>query len=98
MQIMAGQIIALTTGEYSDYGLRDHVRCIRAFESDEIIAEFKETNEYLVPPSWAPEDEPTAYGADDRFIAWLIRLGFIEPLDDDAVVEWHIGSYGRLGD
>jgi hypothetical protein len=97
MEIKKGQLIAITSGEYSDYCLRDHMRALVDFDSTAKIQEFKDTGDYLAVPSWGkPGAAPEIYGADDRFIAWAVKQGLIEPLEPDAVVEWHIGSYGRL--
>ena len=95
MKIKAGQIICITTGEYSDYGIRDHLRAIRGFDSSELIEDFKGTEFYRAADYEG--DDADEYGSDSRFLAWLIRQGIVEPLDANEVVELHIGSYGRLG-
>lgn len=97
MQIKSGQIVAITKGEYSDYCLGDHMRALKDFDSDGEIERFKRDGNYLAVPEWDKSGEPDAYGSDERFLAWLIREGFLEPLPDEVVVELWIGSYGQLG-
>lgn len=96
MKITKGQIVAITNGEYSDYCLRDHLRALKDFDSGEEIKRFKETGPYLEPPSWNPKGEPEEYESDERFLAWTIREGLMEPLDDGAVTELWIGAYGLI--
>lgn len=96
VDIKKGQLIALITGEYSDYKLSDHVRALKDFNSGNEITRFMETGDYLVVPEWSTDNEPYSIGAEDRFIAWAIREKLIEPLEADEVIEWYIGSYGRL--
>lgn len=96
MKITKGQIIAITTGEYSDYCLRDHVRALRDFDAADEATRFKKEGDYKVSPEWSFDGEPDAYGSDDRFLAWAIRQQLIEPLQPGQVVELHISDYGRL--
>ncbi|MBR8147029.1 hypothetical protein [Burkholderia vietnamiensis] len=86
MKIRKLQIIAFTNGEYSDYCLRDHMRALSDFDTADKIAEFKATAECQAANSWEQ---------DDVFMAWLVKTGVVEPLGD-AVIEWHVGSYGAL--
>lgn len=96
MKISAGQLIAITNGEYSDYCLRDHVRALKDFDAAREAERFKVEGDYLAPPEWDKNGEPAHYGSDERFIAWMIREGLIEPLDADTVVELWVGAYGEL--
>lgn len=41
MKVAKGQLIALTSGEYSDYCLDGHMRAVRDFDSDEMFAAYK---------------------------------------------------------
>lgn len=86
MKIQKGQIIAFTTGEYSDYCLRDHMRALCDFETADKIAEFKATEECRTANCWE---------LDCVFMAWLVKTGVVEPSGDE-VIEWHVGSYGAL--
>ena len=92
MKIKAGQLVAFTNGEYSDYCLRDHMRALVDIDSTELVERFKQET----GPSnrkWSTgEDRP---GYDDVvFMAWLIRAGVFEPVDD--VLEWNTGGYGNF--
>lgn len=98
MKITKGQIVWVTTGEYSDYGVRDHMRALRDFDNTEEIARFKEEGDYLAVPARGISKKPTIDGADDRYLAWCIREGIMAPMGADEAVELHIGSYGGLGD
>jgi hypothetical protein len=86
MKINKGQIIAITTGEYSDYCLHGHMKALLDFETKLIARDYLKLN------------PPTDYDWDahDKFIAWLISEGFVEPLDESCVIEFYIGSYNRL--
>lgn len=89
MKIKQGQLLAITSGVYSDYTLRDHVRALRDFDTANEISRFLETGDYL-------DSENSAFDSDNRFIAWAIREGLISPLYNGEVIEWHIGAYGEL--
>ena len=96
MKIKQGQILAITTGVYSDYTLRDHVRALRDFDTASEVGRFVKEGDYIAPPDWDENGEPSIYGSETRFIAWAIREGLIEPLSKNEVIEWHIGSYEQL--
>lgn len=96
MKLTKGQFLTITTGEYSDYGIRDYVRVLRDFDTAEVAKLFKETGPYLDVIEWAPNDDPSSYGSDDRFQAWAIREGYFAPVEAGEVAEWHIGSYGHF--
>lgn len=83
--IRKGQIVAITSGDYSDYCLLDHVRALRDFEPVAEAERFK------------PTSLRTDYRDEDAdYLAWLIRETIVEPLPVGEVVELHIGSYGCL--
>lgn len=86
MQILKNQIVAITTGEYSDYCLRDHLRALKDFDTAAEISRFKKQDTAIVDD----------YGDQDRFLAWAIREGLMSPLDDASVVEFWIGAYGDV--
>ena len=90
MKINKGQIVAITSGEYSDYCLQEHWLAGRDFDVEQELARFKKTGPYRLPPDSDLE------GSDDRFIAWAVREELLVPLEDNAVVELWIGAYGRL--
>lgn len=86
MKISKGQIVAITTGEYSDYCLRDHMRALQDFETGEEMTRFKCETDGKYPSEQA------------GFLAWTIREGILEPIESSEVVEFHIGNYGGLSD
>ena len=90
MKINKGQIVAITSGEYSDYCLQGHWLAGRDFDVEQELARFKKTEFYRPPP------EHYFDGSDDRFIAWAVREELLVPLENNAVVELWIGAYGRL--
>ena len=96
--IKKGQIVAISTGEYSDYSVREYVRALRDIDRDAEAKRFKETGPFLAPPTWDEKGDPDEYGSDDRFIAWAIKEGMWEPLEAELLTEWWIGAYGRFGD
>lgn len=93
MKIKKGQIVAITSGDYSDYCLRDHMRALRDFDPREEVERFKREGDYLV----RQRGEQTNYGAEERFMAWMTREELLEPMDPETVVELYIGGdYGEL--
>lgn len=88
MKIKKGQIVAITSGEYSDYCLRGHMRALRDFDAHEEMERFKREGDYLVQQrGWGM----TPHGAEERFMAWMTREGLLAPMDDETVVELYIG-------
>lgn len=96
MEIKKGQFLVITTGEYSDFGIREYVRAMRDFDTKEVSDAFRSSGPYKEVLEWAVDDEPSTYGSDDRFMAWAIREGYFAPVDAAEVQEWHIGSYGHF--
>lgn len=93
MKIKKGQIVAITSGEFSDYCLRDHMRALRDFDPREEVERFKREGDYLVQQhGWGTHQ----HGAEERFMAWMTREGLLAPMDDETVVELYIGDYGEL--
>jgi hypothetical protein len=84
MKITQGQIVAITSGEYSDYCLRDHMRALKDFDAKVEADRFREA-----------VDVPGHEGQ-VRFLSWTITEGLMETLDDASVVELHIGCWGEL--
>jgi len=97
----AGELINLTTGEYSDYCLRGTVKVLKDFDSLEAVTNFVSLYPTLKPIHRYRSKEVVEYrdtssylgiGHDD-FIAWLNREGYIE---DTPMQEWHVGSYSSI--
>jgi hypothetical protein len=80
--IKAGTLLALETGEYSDYGVEGFYRVLKDFDGKELM------RQYLAEH---PEQAEAYSGHTYEFSAWLSKSGFIEDID---YLRWHIGSYG----
>lgn len=80
----AGTVIALATGEYSDFGYIGHVKALGELDVPALMQEYRD--QYEPKDEW---DEADPHG----FLGWLISTGKVEAFDCQ---ECHIGSYGRL--
>lgn len=80
-----GFIFALTEGEYSDYRINGFVKVLKLFSPYKLIETYKETPGY----------DRYEFGQAQAFVAWMIREGYIEPVDDQ-IGTWYLGSYGEL--
>ena len=87
MEIKKGQLIAIASGEYSDYYIRDYLRALVDIDTHEVMRLFKSIP---LPKGAKP------YGRQDDFLAWLQAERIVEPSETNEVIEWHIGSYGEL--
>jgi hypothetical protein len=86
IEIPAGKLFIVSTGEYSDYSVSGLFRAKAELKPDDLL------EEYLTQH---PE-ERDGYNADfDRFVAWLTGRGLIEGVEH---AEWHLGSYGNWGE
>ncbi len=84
LKFKAGEVVVLTSGQYSDYGLTGFVVAIADFDmSDEAIL-------YALDSRSKYDD----YGFDkfdyDEFVAWLIKKELVIPV---KYREIHLGSY-----
>lgn len=84
MIIQAGQLVLLSSGEYSDYGVLAIAKSLKDFDTNEETINFLEE---LKIHSGHDHD------IEFRFMAWLHKKGFIE---DVPYREVHLGSYGRI--
>lgn len=81
--ILKDQLIILSEGAYSDYGV---ITIGKAIEDIDIKTL---TNEYL---EIHPEQKEEYHFSEDKFVKWLvIDKGLIEEL---PYVEWHVADYG----
>lgn len=80
----AGTVIALETGEYSDFGYIGHVVTTRECDFPALAAQYKD--EFVAKDEW---DEADPGG----FVGWLTIHQHVFPA---TVSTLHIGSYGRL--
>lgn len=78
MIIKKGTIVAITSGEYSDYCLDGHVIALKDFDPQEQAREFKENNVIQ------------EYRDRSAFLAYLIINGFVDPTS--KVVELWLGN------
>ena len=98
MEVKQGQTVAITTGEYSDYCLEAHYTALKDFDTQAVTHQFLKERKAWMLLKQIPEDDYTHDDYDpnlhDHFLAWLTNSGYVDIHDN--VVEWHIGSYGRL--
>jgi hypothetical protein len=81
-----GETYVLTTGEYSDYGIRAIVTALREFDFDAAIAAYKAT----LPEHTCHYDERNG------LIDYLLAQGLVAFAE--TVSELHVGDYGPLLD
>lgn len=84
MKVDAGEILAFSEGEYSDYGYRGHVVAIKDFDLGQMMRQH--ISERI--EQYAEEYSPT-----DGFETFLVASGVVVPL---TCREVHIGSYGNV--
>ncbi len=94
-----GSLIAVTSGEYSDYCLMGHMRVLRPFSQNEVVAEFKARGPWKVKgyppvPTTADDEDGEDWDCHDRFLAWLVSEGYAEPVE--SVQTMYIGAYSHL--
>ena len=82
MEIKRGEILALTTGEYSDYQLFTLVEAIQDFDINELKEKYLEENPNQCDPHWF---------TDAQFVKWIIiNAKVVKELD---YREWYLGSH-----
>ena len=80
MKHKKGEFLRLSSGDYSDYGIRLVCRVLKEFDEHEVYDNYG--------------GEKGDYEFDtDEFIAYLIKEGFIEEID---YTEWNCESYGKI--
>ena len=84
MKILKGQLILISTGEYSDYGILDTFQVLRDFDTKEVIGYY-----FTKYPLQSEQYEFD----DDIFILWLISEQLVVELE---TVEWKISSYSTV--
>lgn len=90
MKVTKGMVLAVTQGEYSDYYLKAHLRVLKDFDTEEVIAQYKQENP-------KPDDGWLDGSWDqDEFLAWCQKQELTEDVPEAEVQEWHIGSHGDL--
>ncbi len=78
-----GELVIISTGEYSDYSLQGLFKIMAPFEFEAKKTEFLNKFPELVE----------SYSALDKFLPWLVAEGLIE---DHSFTEWHLGSYSTI--
>lgn len=81
--IPAGALFTITAGEYNEYNAKGVFRALREIPTAELLATYLREH--------AAEMEPHSFD-DSRFLAWVARQGYLEPLES---FEWHLSDYGR---
>lgn len=85
MKVSKGEILMVTTGEYSDYGVQSLVVALADFDINEL------REEYL---SEFP-DQTERYSADFyKFNNWLVNEKKI--VEEVKHREWHLGDYSSF--
>jgi uncharacterized damage-inducible protein DinB len=101
MTIRAGTLLCFSSGAYSDYGYKGHFVALEDITRERMhelgkIAKAKEADIEAAQDAWtreSGEEYPTSAGAQEGFIAEMIRAGLLVSI---TVTEIHIGSYGEL--
>ena len=78
-----GEVVIVTTGEYSDYSMGASFRVLKKVNLDDEHQKFE--------LSLLGEDRDE-WNDHTRFTAWLVSQGCVEEF---KTVEFHMGSYGR---
>lgn len=81
--IAAGSLFVITTGEYSDYTISGVFRALKEIDTEQLLAEWFETN---------PKQKGLGYFHESEFLAHLTRLGLFETVESR---EFHFGSHGE---
>lgn len=80
----AGETFIVTSGEYSDFGIRDSLRALVDFDWNECVTAYLELH----------PDQSVAYGGEfDKFLSWLREIGKVETA---PLIQVHIGDYGTF--
>lgn len=80
MKHKKGEFLILSSGEYSDYGIRLVCRVLEGFDEREVYDNY--------------DGKKEDYCFDtDEFSAYLIKKGFVEEID---YREWNCETYGKV--
>ena len=88
-----GDIVCLTEGEYSNYGISGIYRVVHAFDSDEAEAEFERTAAKYVERPRYRHGHGTDEISSDGYTEWLKAKKLIEEI---VAKEYFIGTGGRF--
>lgn len=87
-EIPVGAMIALSSGEYSDYRVGCFSRVLRPL-NEAVWEEMRSA--CTVPPDYDPTESPRF--DEYKAVPWLVANGYIEEL---PYTELHLGDYGEL--
>lgn len=85
-KIPKGSRVLVTTGEYSDYGVR--TSCVAAEDIDPAAL----LEEWLADK---PQQREPYKFREDEFLGWLTSRGL---LVEETYIEWHLSDYGSVSD
>jgi hypothetical protein len=87
-ELPAGTVVAISTGEYSDYRVGAFVKLLKPINE----AVWEEMGKACsAPRSYDPDGDPRF--DEYKAIPWLVAHGYAEEIEH---VELHMGDYGRL--
>jgi len=86
-QYKKGDLLVLSTGEYSDYGIGIICKVLKDFTEEETAKSYKLHKK--TKDQWGGKYELE----EEEFIAILIRQGYVEELD---YKEWNFSNYGEI--
>jgi hypothetical protein len=79
--VLAGELLLLSYGEYSDYGIQALVRANVDFDVQTL------REQYLIE---FPDERKEYSFTVSKFTGWLVRKGFVQ---DEQHREFHLGEY-----
>lgn len=85
-ELPAGQIVAFSTGCYSDYSVGVFAKLLKALNQTAWEAMLDAAT---APPDYNPKGDPRFNS--DKAVEWLRANGYIEEVE---YVELHLGDYG----
>lgn len=92
--VKAGNLIMLTSGEYSDFGVSGHVLAKRDINISRELAAFVSSKMKTLPPpsNLMFHDKYAVETIAGHFIPALIADGSVVDVEDGGVVEFHVGD------
>jgi hypothetical protein len=78
ISVVAGQIIVAATGNFSTYGIDDFFKALQPFQFGEEVDRYFETD--------GKGYSSSQWGWENRFWAWMIRRGLVEPTTNEVVL------------
>lgn len=84
--LKAGEVVVVSSGAYSDYGIHGIYRLTQDIDPDGLCEQWLE-----IHPDLRKEYEFDEYD----FIAWVLKEHG-EAFEQIEAVEWHLGDYGNL--